>query len=1356
MKKFVPSVNPFLAIPCGLLLAIVPAIARADIVPADDGTGTTVTPTGNRFDIEGGTTSADGANLFHSFSQFDLDADRIANFLATPELRNILGRIGSGSASFIDGLIQVSGGNPNLYIINPSGLVFGPNVRLNVPADFIATTATRVGFDGGWFDAFNDNSYATLTGDPNLFAFVAGESGAIINAGELTVGDGHRLALLGATTVNTGRLQAAGGTVIVEAVAGTQNVRLTLPGHQLGLEIPAAAIASGIQAEDLPGLLVGKGAAVTDLAVAEDGSVTLAATGATVPASPGSTVVTGAVDASGPTGGTVQILGDRVGLYQARVEASGFTSDGGRVLVGGDFQGSGPTPTATHTYVDSGTTISADSQQSGDGGLIVVWSETATAFAGTAQARGGAIAGDGGTAEFSSRGSLAFTGSADLSAPEGTPGTVLFDPQAIRIVAADSDDASANNDIELTEDGFIGATDGDDATFVITDAALLATVAEGSSSTVSLAATETIAIEPGADLVAESPAGAAALEFSAPEISLGADVAPGSNALTFNGDVVLTQDTTLTAGNQGPETSILLGGRVNGGQALTLAAGFAGIEGPIGDTAPLTSLTIASPQASIGDLLATTTVVNASGPIAIGGDLTVTGPLAITGSEIAIAGSATLQPSFPGVEGNGTSGLSLTTTAGDISVEAIAPFNAGGAPETPGDVAISSAGSAAIAESIFVPGGTVSLEAAEDIAVGIGILTLSGDAGGPVTVARTTSDPGDIEIAGPIVTLGTSAGGAVTVVNPAGDVSVGAVDSTSGGGTGGDVTLDASGGFLQLTGTNGTEGAPGNSIDSFGSEGDGAISLAHGGDGATPFIVGDPTVNGTAGPINSGTATITEGSFPGSIVEGNIAIQTGEAELTLPPVSALVSFLVAEEDPSALLSLANSVQGAREQIERASDDTNSTFASVAGRAIPQPTQIANLTSAKLTLTEIESSAGVRPALIYLNFVPAALRDRDAVALQEREARLTQAYEQYYDLPDREANLELSVPPAPDDLLEVLLVTPDGEPQRFTIEAARRDTVLELARQLYQRASNPTGRGYLPFAQQLYDFIIAPLRESLTAAEIENLVFIMPEGLRLLPVAALHDGERFLVESYSTGLAPSLSLTDTRYRPLQGLKVLAAGASNFNDENALGPLPAVGVEVEAIATQIWEGDFILNENFTVEEFKTQRRRSPTGIVHLATHADFERDSPDKNYIQFFDRQLRMDEVRELGLNAPPVELMVLSACRTAFGDADIELGFGGLAVQAGVKTAVASLWYVGDTGTLALMTEFYSQFEASQIKAGALQAAQIAMLEGQIRAQDGQIRGSRGEFALPAALADTQEDLSHPFYWAAFTTIGSPW
>ncbi|MEH2114404.1 two-partner secretion domain-containing protein [Nostoc sp.] len=157
-----------------------PRLAQAQqIVPANDGTNTIVTPNGNRLDITGGTTSRDGANLFHSFQQFGISPEQIANFQASPALQNILGRITGGNASVINGLIQVTGGNPNLFLMNPAGFIFGGNASLNVPSAFTATTANGIGFGSSWFNAIGVNDYNALVGNPNGFAFSTNQPGAI-------------------------------------------------------------------------------------------------------------------------------------------------------------------------------------------------------------------------------------------------------------------------------------------------------------------------------------------------------------------------------------------------------------------------------------------------------------------------------------------------------------------------------------------------------------------------------------------------------------------------------------------------------------------------------------------------------------------------------------------------------------------------------------------------------------------------------------------------------------------------------------------------------------------------------------------------------------------------------------------------------------------------------------------------------------------------------------------------------------------------------------------------------------------------------------------------------------------------
>ncbi|MFB8788482.1 MAG: CHAT domain-containing protein [Potamolinea sp.] len=185
---------------------------------------------------------------------------------------------------------------------------------------------------------------------------------------------------------------------------------------------------------------------------------------------------------------------------------------------------------------------------------------------------------------------------------------------------------------------------------------------------------------------------------------------------------------------------------------------------------------------------------------------------------------------------------------------------------------------------------------------------------------------------------------------------------------------------------------------------------------------------------------------------------------------------------------------------------------------------------------------------------------------------------------------------------------------------------------------------------------------------------------------------------------------------------------------------------------------LNNTFTIENLKQARNKEQFGIIHLATHGEFQPGDISQSYIQLWDKKLPINQMRQLSLNNPPVELLVLSACRTALGDEQVELGFAGFAVSAGVKSALGSLWYVSDEGTLGLMTQFYKELKKAPIKAEALRRAQLSMLKGEVRLKGGKLIANSSEsISLPSSLAQLGDrDLSHPYYWSAFTLIGNPW
>lgn len=333
-------------------------------------------------------------------------------------------------------------------------------------------------------------------------------------------------------------------------------------------------------------------------------------------------------------------------------------------------------------------------------------------------------------------------------------------------------------------------------------------------------------------------------------------------------------------------------------------------------------------------------------------------------------------------------------------------------------------------------------------------------------------------------------------------------------------------------------------------------------------------------------------------------------------------------------------------------------------------------------------------------------------------------------------------PAPNHL-ELVLIAPGGIPVHRRVVAANRDALTAMTKIFRNAVTNPTNLevAYLSSAQTLYQWMIAPLEADLKARGINTLIFCLGKGLRSLPLAALHDGQQFLVEKYSLAIIPAFNLLDNRVTKLKNVQVLAMGASEFKDKNAL---PGVPLELSAIVSELGKGERWLNQSFTVETLKARREIYPFKIVHLATHAQFLPGDVSQSYVQFWDEQLKQNQFKSLGLRSPTVQLLVLSACQTALGDAQAELGFAGLAVQSGSKAALASLWAVSDAGTLMLMSEFYRQLPLAPTKAEALRQTQIEMLQGKkkVAAFD----GSRSDTA----------DYTHPYYWSAFTLVGNPW
>ncbi|MGD1713719.1 CHAT domain-containing protein [Dapis sp. BLCC M172] len=323
------------------------------------------------------------------------------------------------------------------------------------------------------------------------------------------------------------------------------------------------------------------------------------------------------------------------------------------------------------------------------------------------------------------------------------------------------------------------------------------------------------------------------------------------------------------------------------------------------------------------------------------------------------------------------------------------------------------------------------------------------------------------------------------------------------------------------------------------------------------------------------------------------------------------------------------------------------------------------------------------------------------------------------------------------------MSPGKKPLVEDINFLKEETLIQTVKSFHVQIINPQ-KGFANFnlsqAQQLYEWIIKPFEANLQAEKIDTILFCLGKGLRTLPIAALHDGEQFLVEKYSLAIIPAFNLIDSNYTPIEKARILAMGASEFEKQT---PLPAVPVELSTIVdgnltenispqniSGGWPGELFLNQEFTLENLKNQLYSQSFNIIHLATHAEFRPGKPENSYIQFWDTKLNLDEVKEISWNTPPAELLVLSACKTAVGNKDVELGFAGLALEAGVQSVLASLWYVNDIGTLALMSEFYEQLKTAPSKDEAMRQTQIKMIQGDVLLRNQRLKFSRGEISLP--------------------------
>ncbi|MEL7141772.1 MAG: CHAT domain-containing protein [Cyanobacteria bacterium J06643_4] len=624
---------------------------------------------------------------------------------------------------------------------------------------------------------------------------------------------------------------------------------------------------------------------------------------------------------------------------------------------------------------------------------------------------------------------------------------------------------------------------------------------------------------------------------------------------------------------------------------------------------------------------------------------------------------------------------------------------------------------------------------------GIGSVTFRADADGDNQGDVSFQDSQDMLIApgrditfsgaglqlGSLNTVGSTQGGTITLT-ASGLLSAVDLDTRSAIGTSGDITVEAGDtitlGALQadsvIQAGNITLSSQSNRITT----GDISNFLPDGSQGTLTVISSN---NGTS---NSTLSLISE------VIENPIErIIAGPPPANVSPsVSSLFSsFATADADSDSAATLIQRSSLSQSQANAAIAALESAQTESFSDYFQRDLQAADvdLGSIQSLLSTVEEQSGNRSAVVYVKAPTASESATGAASDHEIWAF-------------GEDTLSEDNPTEND--LELILLTADNSPVQFVLPEVERTDLLGTVEQF--RADLATsvrrqGDYHLDTAESLYEWLIAPVEADLSAAGIDTVVFALDEGLRTLPLAALYDGEQFLVEKYSLGVVPSLGMLNTHTGAIapESTDILAMGASQFE---TLTPLPGVPAEL-AVIQDLYAGESFLNEQFTRENLIDQRQLTPYPVVHLATHANFNSGAIDNSYIQLWDEKLLLSELDQLGWQSPAVDLLVLSACRTAVGSPEAEMGFAGLAIASGVRSSLASLWSVDDVGTLSLMSEFYEHLSSAPTKAEALQLAQLALLSG----------------SLDNELSTTVEnnnsrDYSHPYYWSGFTMIGNPW
>ncbi|MDX2256215.1 MAG: CHAT domain-containing protein [Pseudanabaenaceae cyanobacterium bins.39] len=318
----------------------------------------------------------------------------------------------------------------------------------------------------------------------------------------------------------------------------------------------------------------------------------------------------------------------------------------------------------------------------------------------------------------------------------------------------------------------------------------------------------------------------------------------------------------------------------------------------------------------------------------------------------------------------------------------------------------------------------------------------------------------------------------------------------------------------------------------------------------------------------------------------------------------------------------------------------------------------------------------------------------------------------------------------EDRLEVIISLPN-QPLRHYATVIAPQAIDDLVLDLRNDLRDVSSLDYLANAQKLYDIMIRPSAEELQKSQVQTLVFVLDGSLRNIPMAALHDGQRFLMEKYSIALTPGLQLVDPRPIAKQQISALTGGLTDA--QQGFSALPSVTLELQEVKNQLPSTIVLLNSDFTKEKLEQELISTSVPIIHFATHGNFSSQLVN-TFLLTYDGRLDIETLNQL-LNiksrsdTDPIELLILSACQTAVGDKRAALGMAGMAVRAGARSTIASLWAVDDVATSKLMVALYQNLANPNLtRANALKLAQQSLIDDPV--------------------------YNHPYFWAPFVLLGN--